>query len=300
MISKPFEQKIQRINNDSINGSTIIVLKIIDLIKQLLSEDLYFQISDIEKMLKKFINAHPTMAILVNFSNDLLFFLEQKEIRKKEDNKYIQIFLDQYTKTQTQLHQKIQEYFIKQFGTISSIATYSTSGTIRGCLEVLYDSNQQMKIYCAESRPKNEGALLARELSKKGIQTYLTTDASFFSQIEQYDVIVVGSDAITRNGVINKMGTYPLANLANTFDIPFYCVTSTNKLIPYGYSTPDQEQKDSHEIFSESGSHLNISNYYFDTTPIHLFSGYITELGLLDYTQIQSIIKEKRLHFSLK
>ncbi len=298
MISKSFNHELQKIKNDSINGSTIIVSKIIDLIQQLLSEDLDFQISDVEKMLKIFLTAHPTMAILVNFSNDFLIFLEKKDIRKKEDNECIQIFLDQYTETQTQLHQKIQEYFIKQFSSISSIATYSTSGTVKGCLEVLYEYNQQMKVYCAESRPKNEGALLAKELSKIGVQTYLTTDASFFSQIEQYHVIVVGADAITRNGVINKMGTYPLANLAKSFNISFYCVTSTNKFMPYEYSMPDEEHKNSDEILSENGFHLKISNYYFDTTPKQLFSGYITELGLLDYTQIRRIMKEKKLHFS--
>jgi len=300
MNSESIQRNIKTIKNDSTHGSTIILSKIIDLIHKILSDSIDFSVMDLKKMLLTFINAHPTMAIIVNFSNDLLLFLENRDIKEKEDVEVLQTFLEHYTEMLNQSHKTIQDYFLQQFSSISSIATYSSSGTIQQCLELLYYHNQRVKIYCSESRPKNEGMVLAKELSKKGIQTYLMTDASFFSQLEHRKVVIIGSDAITRFGVINKMGTYPLACLAKQFYIPVYCVTSTHKLVPYDYILPKEQEKNSNEITGENQSNLNIFNYYFDTTPIELFSGYITERGLIGHKKIQEIIQEKRLHSSLK
>ncbi len=300
MNSESVQLKIKTLKNDSIHGSTIILSKIIDLIHKILSDSMDFSVMDLKKMLLTFIYAHPTMAIIVNFSNDLLLFLEKRDIKEKEDVELLQNFLEHYAKMLNQSQKKIQDYFLKQFSSISSIASYSSSGTIQQCLELLYNHNQRVKIYCSESRPKNEGMVLAKELSKIGIQTYLMTDASFFSQLEHRKVVVIGSDAINRFGVINKMGTYPLACLAKQFNIPLYCVTSTHKLVPYEYIMPKEKEKNSNEIIGENQSNLNIFNYYFDTTPIELFLGYITERGIIDHKKIQELIQEKRLHSSLK
>lgn len=300
MNSESIQKEIMRIKNDSIHGSTIILSNIINLIEQILIDDTDFSLIDLKKMLLTFINAHPKMAIIVNFSNDFLFFMENEEFKGKEDAELIRIFLDSHTTNIKQSNKTIQDYFLKQFSSISSIATYSSSGTIQQCLKFLYGHNKYLKIYCSESRPKNEGTILAKDLSRKGIETYLMTDAHFFSQLENHKVAVTGCDAITRFGVINKMGTHPLACLANKFNIPLYCVTCTSKIVPYDYIIPEEQEKNSKEILDENHSNLSVLNYYFDETPVELFSGFITEYGLLSDKKIKEIIHEKRLHPLLK
>jgi translation initiation factor 2B subunit (eIF-2B alpha/beta/delta family) len=96
------------------------------------------------------------------------------------------------------------------------------------------------------------------------------------------------------------MGTYPLACLAEKFNIPLYCITSTNKLIPFNYQMPEEQEKRSSEIMGENRFHVKIINYYFDTTPTDLISGFITEQGLISNKEIKKIIKDKELHPLLK
>ena len=300
MNQEPIERKIERIKNDNIHGSTIILSKIIDLIYQLLSDKKNYSEINLKNILLTCIRSHPSMALLVNFSNDLLLFLEKTDINGRENISRIQEFVDEYGTILNRSQNKLQKIFLKKFISISTIATYSASGTIQECLEVLYDHNPTVQIYCAESRPKNEGMILAKELAKKGIQTYLMTDASFFSQIKHHQLVVIGSDSITRSGIINKMGSYPLALLSNKFKVPFYCVTSTYKLMPYAYYMPEEKNKNTTEILKETYRKLQIRNYYFDTTPLDLFSGFITEHGLISSKKIREMMEEKELHSSLK
>ncbi|UCH72037.1 MAG: hypothetical protein JSW62_00350, partial [Thermoplasmatales archaeon] len=74
-------------------------------------------------------------------------------------------------------------------------------------LKFAKDNKKIFSVVCTESRPINEGVKLARILGKNDIKVKLVVDSAVFNFIPDANIILVGSDAITINGLINKIGT---------------------------------------------------------------------------------------------
>jgi translation initiation factor 2B subunit (eIF-2B alpha/beta/delta family) len=78
----------------------------------------------------------------------------------------------------------------------------------------------KLKNDVAESRPKNEGRILAKRLIKKGIPVEYITDFSAATYIPRIDAAIIGADKILANGnIVNKMGSKTLAVLCRYYNI---------------------------------------------------------------------------------
>jgi methylthioribose-1-phosphate isomerase len=102
------------------------------------------------------------------------------------------------------------------------------------------------------------------------------------------DRIVVGADRIAANGdVANKVGTYPLAVLADRHGVPFYVAAPLSTVDP---ATPDGdaipiEERDPGELVAGGGAF----NPAFDVTPAELVTAIVTEAGVLRAPYTESI-----------
>jgi methylthioribose-1-phosphate isomerase len=105
----------------------------------------------------------------------------------------------------------------------------------------------------------------------------------------EVDVILVGADRIAANGdTANKVGTYPLAVLAQRHGIPFYVCAPTSSVDP---ETADGtqieiEERSADEVLSMRGVRIappgtDVRNPAFDVTPSELISGIVTEDGVV-------------------
>jgi translation initiation factor 2B subunit (eIF-2B alpha/beta/delta family) len=107
-------------------------------------------------------------------------------------------------------------------GTAKTIMTHSLSSTVLNVFEKLQDS--RIAALVTESRPLNEGYILARRLSEWCIPTQLITDAQMGLFAAQADMALVGADSLLADGsLLNKTGSYLLALAAQDAKIPF-CV----------------------------------------------------------------------------
>ena len=97
----------------------------------------------------------------------------------------------------------------------------------------------------------------------------------------QVDRVIVGADRIAANGdVANKIGTYPLAVLAQRHGIPFVVAAPT--------STIDERTPTGADIAIEERDPAEVSphgypaaNFAFDVTPAELVTTIVTERGVL-------------------
>jgi methylthioribose-1-phosphate isomerase len=103
------------------------------------------------------------------------------------------------------------------------------------------------------------------------------------------DLAVVGADRIAANGdTANKIGTYMVAVLARTHDIPFYVAAPRSTIdpgLPDGTGIPI-EHRDPREVTHLLGKRMapdgvGALNPAFDVTPNKYISGIITEVGVL-------------------
>ena len=120
-------------------------------------------------------------------------------------------------------------------------------GTALGVIRAAKGKN--ISVIANETRPYLQGArLTAWELVQEGIPCTLITDsmAGHLMSRGEVDVVVVGANRIAANGdVANKIGTYPLAVLAERHAIPFYVaapISTFDPEIPDGSRIPIEER----------------------------------------------------------
>ncbi len=165
-------------------------------------------------------------------------------------------------------------------------------GTALGVIRKAYETNKKIKIFVDETRPFLQGArLTAWELYKLRIPYTLITDncAGFLMKKEEISAVIVGADRIARNGdTANKIGTYPLAVLANFHNIPFFVAAPSSTFdmeIASGEEIPI-ETRPAEEVLMCYKSKIappkaKTYNLAFDVTPNSLISAIITEKGVI-------------------
>jgi methylthioribose-1-phosphate isomerase len=152
--------------------------------------------------------------------------------------------------------------------------------------------SKEITVIANETRPYLQGArLTAWECVQEGIPCTLITDnmAGHMMARGEVDLVIVGADRIAANGdVANKIGTYPLAVLAQRHGIPFYVAAPTSTFdlsIPDGSKIPIEERP-AGEVTGYREARwapqgVQVRNPAFDVTPAELISGIICEKGVI-------------------
>ena len=105
-----------------------------------------------------------------------------------------------------------------------TILTLSYSATV---LEALRGTKAHVVV--AESLPGGEGARTAMRLRAAGTAATVVPDATVGQWAVTADAVIFGADAVTRRGVINKVGSRLLALAAKAERMPCYVVADTSK-----------------------------------------------------------------------
>jgi methylthioribose-1-phosphate isomerase len=165
-------------------------------------------------------------------------------------------------------------------------------GTALAVMFAAVEQGRRFHVYADETRPLLQGArLTVWELQQAGIPVTLICDSMAGQVMKEGRVhlVVVGADRIAANGdTANKIGTYGVALLARAHGIPFYVAAPSSTFdlsLPNGDGIPI-EQRDSREITHGFGRQtapdgVAVYNPAFDVTPHHLITGIITEKGLI-------------------
>jgi len=104
------------------------------------------------------------------------------------------------------------------------VVTLSYSSTVLAAL-----ARRRGPVIVAHSLPGGEGVRMARALRRHGTRATVVPDATVAAWITVADAVVFGADAVTRRGVINKVGSRLLALAAKAERRPCYVVTDTSK-----------------------------------------------------------------------
>ena len=166
-------------------------------------------------------------------------------------------------------------------------------GTALGVIQSAWAAGRVEMVWVDETRPLLQGArLTAWELQRLEIPYRVVTDSSAGSLLSRglVDRIVVGADRIAANGdAANKIGTYPLAVLANRHGVPFYVAAPVSTIdgeTPTGEQIPIEERdpEEVKEVFGTTvtPNEADAANFAFDVTPSELITAIITDVGVLE------------------
>jgi methylthioribose-1-phosphate isomerase len=181
-----------------------------------------------------------------------------------------------------------------------SLATVSY-GTALGVIRAAKESGKKINVIATETRPVMQGSrLTAFELQHENIDVCLIPDTAvgYIMAKGMIKHVVVGADRILHTGhVFNKIGTYQLAILAKTHNIPFYVVAPSSTFDLKNYPNDIVIEERSKDEVIKIGrkvvapKNIDVINPAFDITPPELITKIITEKGILSPPYKKSIKK---------
>ena len=92
--------------------------------------------------------------------------------------------------------------------------------------------------------------------------------------------VFIGADALLSNGIINKVGSGMIAELAHKHRIPVYIIADSWK---YSKKKVPIENRKLNEIWNRAPKNIRIQNPAFEFVPKKYITGIVSELGILKY-----------------
>lgn len=283
---------IEQIQIDNTSGSLELANKSAEIFTLItLKTDSLTQVKSVAYSL---IKAQPTMASIFNLVNNLMFNIEAN--KDQELKQIIQPYCKKFIQDLKVSDRLISEHASKLIEDDSIVLTHSYSSTILNTLIFAKKSGKTFSVICTESRPMMEGVKLAKILGENGVKIKLIVDSAVFSFIKDTNIILLGGDAITTKGLVNKIGTKGIAITAKHHNTPIFALCSTIKFLPKNYLLRLDQQKNPEEIIQNNISNVTPINYYFDLTPLEYLTGVLTEKEILKYPDIKGKINGLKIY----
>ena len=105
---------------------------------------------------------------------------------------------------------------------------------------------------------------------------------------KKVDKIFLGADAILKKGVINKVGSEVIAQIAKNQKIPVYIVADSWKFT--NKKTPIENRK-LNEVWDKAPKNIKIKNPAFEFIQKKYIKAIISELGTLSYGEFLRKVK---------
>lgn len=244
------------------------------------------------------IHAQPAMAPLVNLVNAVLWSVEQSDTPHGLRTAVAQA-TEEFKRQSKQYAAHVAEGALTLVSEGARIVTLSYSSTVHAALRHAQRAGRHFSVLCAESRPVGEGRDSAALLASFGVPVQLVSDHEAVRAVPEADLVLVGADMLSTSGLVNKAGTRILALTAHRAGVPFYTLCSSQKFLPPGFEPPHQIDWPYATNWPVVPDGQYERGRYFDTTPLELIAGIVTEHAPLPVAAIEAWLAATRLHPAL-
>jgi len=174
------------------------------------------------------------------------------------------------------------------------IMTHCHSGEALAVIKQVWKKGRKISVIATETDPLEQGVKTAKELAKEKIPVTLITDNAVGFFMKDVDCVLVGADAIRKEGVVNKIGTSLLALAAKANKKPFYVAANMFKLDKRKiFKIEERTVKEVYQDLLHPGKlkGVKIRNPAFDVTNWKFISALITDKGIFKPKQIQKMLR---------
>ena len=258
-----------KVRDDSVSGSSETAIYVLATLHDILSnnEAGSAQLLEFAKLIRK---AKPAMAPLSNIG-----IMMEIASNESDPNKAALLSVEKLIANEKTAGIRIAENAMDKVE--GTVLTISYSGTVVNVLKTIA-KKKDIKVIVAESFPLGEGRRTADILAKAGIETTLITDSMVFAEARNSDLCLVGADAITRQALINKVGTYAAVLGSVQAGIPSYIASSTLKVT--------SQLRPEWMIEEKKKAKLTERTQIFEPIPLELFAEVFTENGAMRPTRL--------------
>jgi len=160
------------------------------------------------------------------------------------------------------------------------IYTHCHSTNVVKALIYAKKHGKKFLVYNTETRPLYQGRITSKELAEAGIKVVEWVDAAMDSAIGKADIVFLGSDAILKDGVINKIGSGAIAKISYLKKKPLYIVADSWKFSPKRVWIEERNFK---EVWKNAPKGIRIKNPAFEKVDKKYIKGIVSELGILKF-----------------
>ena len=230
-----------------------------------------------KKSIKILTNLRPTEPMLVNSLN----------VAKKSSIKNV---INHFENAQEFINHYIQKLIKNNL----VIFTHCHSNTLAKALISSKKNKKVFSVINTETRPLYQGHITSRQLSKAGIKVTTSVDSAILQDIKNSDIVMLGADAVTKKGVINKIGSGLIAKIAHDYKKPLFIVTDSWK---YSSKKITIEKRSKNEVWKKSPKGVVIENYAFELIPKKQIKFIVSELGILTHKEFLKNAKKSLKNF---
>ncbi len=257
-------RELERIARDDVSGATDLTLRAADLLLRALAA------GRAGPVIEGLPAAKPMMAPLLN-----LACLAQGEPTTATAR--VQAFRDSLAGAPSGAAREAVRHLERSGTGPWTVLTLSASRVVEETLLALAHSGAVTSVVVAESRPRLEGATLARRLAALGgPRVAVTYDAALPGLCMPKSLVILGADAVLPDAFVNKSGSLALCMAAREAGARALVVTTTHKVLrpealPYFHLPhPDPGDRGDGAVF------LDIQ---FEHVPLRLVEAVVTEEG---------------------
>src|SRR5215468_4114350 len=297
-------QMLQRLQTDNVSGATQLVELALAILEAFATQDAsqtpHEFVTALETLVDAVLAAQPSMAVLLN--------LAQQALQAYPDDLPLTTVRQQLRQTLAAFRRDLRastealcQWALAVLPPQSTVLTYSNSATVIAALRYAHDHGRIRRVLLSESRPAYDGRPQATALREYGMAVEYSIDMALFERLAEANVVVVGADAVFPEHLVNKLGTRALAQLAQLQGIPCFSLCAANKFLPTATTALLRiAEHPRQEVWPEAPDGLTISNRYFDTTPLALLSGIVSDQGLYTPEALRLRLQHQQLSPALQ
>ena len=201
----------------------------------------------------------------------------------KQTKEILEFLINHELRELEQDHQQMVSNGVKLIKNNDKILTFCHSSSVEKILIKAHKQRKKIKVIVPETRPLFQGRITAKNLSKAGIDVIMIIDSKTDKLLNSKKInkVLIGADVILKDGsIINKVGSFGIAEDAHQHKIPVYIAAITLKK-NQGKVPIRIEKRHKYEVWKKAPKNINIENPAFDKVPAKFITGIITEKGIL-------------------
>lgn len=192
--------------------------------------------------------------------------------------------------------EKINKEVFRLIKSGDKVSTHCHSTNVVNALIYTKKKGKDFEVFNTETRPLFQGRKTAKELKRAKIKSTMFIDSAFAMILEKedredrvyVDKIFLGADALLEKGIINKIGSKVISELAFNHKIPLYIVADSWK---YSSKKIPIENRSLNEIWDHAPKKIKMQNPAFEFVPEKYITKIVTELGTMNYKDFIKKVK---------
>jgi translation initiation factor 2B subunit (eIF-2B alpha/beta/delta family) len=297
-------QILQRLRTDNVSGATTLVELALDVLEafatQEASQTPHEFVMALETLVDAVLAAQPSMAAMINLAQHVLQACPN-DLPLPTVRQQLQQTLAAFRRDLRASTEGLCQRALAVLPPQSTVLTYSNSATVIAALRYAYDHGRIRRVLLSESRPAYDGRPQALALLEYGIAVEYSIDMALFERLAEANVVVVGADAVFPEHLVNKLGTHALARLARLQGILCFSLCAANKFLPTAATALLRiTEHPGQEVWPEAPDGLVTNNRYFDTTPLALLSGIVSDQGIYTPEALRLLLQHQELSPALQ